>query len=243
MPAKARSKKRLGEKAYQQINERIVTLKLRPGEQIDEVSLERDLSIGRTPIREALQRLAGEKLLDSVPGRGFFVRPISIDDIKELFEALTIFEREAVHLAANRIRKEQLKRLAEVCDRHKNALAKKNLLKLTMLNSEYHRLVYEATQNRFLQTALDGIQRQAERLAYLTYTSGFHPKNLDLFNEKAIRDHENLIESFASKDADRAVKIITAHCRRFFLRICYYLEPRVTPLETFLEDEFNVHNI
>ena len=235
MPPRANSKQRLGEKAYQLIRERIVTVRLRPGEQIDEGALEQQLSIGRTPIREALQRLAGERLLDSVPGRGFFVRAISIDDVKSLFEALTTMERIAVHLAAKRISRDEIRRMAVISDRHKAAMLRQDFLKVNLLNSEFHNTFYAATRNVFLQTALGGIYHQAERLAYLTYTKEAHPQGMEVFNQKAVKDHEALIECFSAGDADRAVTVITAHCRRFFLRICYYMEPKVYPLETFLE--------
>ena len=236
MAPPASSKKRLGEKAYQQIRERIITLRLRPGEQIDEGTMEQLLSIGRTPIREALQRLAGERLIDSVPGRGFFVRSISIDDVKSLFEALTTMERIAVHLAAQRIGKDHLKRLTAASDRHKAAMASQDFFKVTLLNSEFHRAIYAATGNVFLQTALDGIMNQAERLGYLSYTKEAHPQDLEVFNQKAVADHEALIDCFATGDADRAEQIITAHCRRSFLRLCYYMEPKVYPLKRFLDN-------
>ncbi len=243
MPVRGNSKQRLGEKAYQQIRERIITTRLRPGEQIDEGALEQQLSIGRTPIREALQRLAGERLLESVPGRGFFVRPISIDDVKSLFEALTTMERIAAHLAAQRIGKDQLKRLAEVSDRHKAAMARQDFFKVTLFNSEFHHIFYAATGNIFLQTALEGIYHQADRLGFLTYTKEAHPQGMEVFNQKAVEDHESLIECFTVGDAAQAVKIITDHCRRFFLRICYYMEPKVHPIETFLDDDLSMNKV
>jgi DNA-binding GntR family transcriptional regulator len=237
MAPSASSKKRLGEKAYEQIRERIVTLRLRPGEQIDEGALEQQLSIGRTPIREALQRLAGERILDSVPGRGFFVRSISIDDVKSLFEALTTMECIAVHLAAQRIGKDEIRRMVAISDRHKAAMLRHDFLKVNLLNSEFHSSFHAATHNVFLQTALGGIYHQAERLAYLTYTKEAHPQGMEGFNQKAVEDHEALIECFSAGDPGCAVAVITAHCRRFFLRVCHYMEPKIYPLETFLDSD------
>ena len=194
MSARPTSKQRLGEKAYQQIRESIVTLRLRPGEQVDEATLEQRLSIGRTPIREAMQRLVGERLLDAVPGRGFFVTSVSIDDVKGLFEALTTMERISVHLAAQRIGKDEIRRLAAISERHKAAMARHDFLKVNQLNSEFHNTFHAATRNTFLQTALEGIYHQAERLAFLTYTKEAHPQGMDFFNQKAIEDHEALID-------------------------------------------------
>jgi DNA-binding GntR family transcriptional regulator len=83
----------LNETAYQKIKECIVTLKLAPGEQVDEERLAKILAIGRTPIREALFRLIAENLVEVLPGRGFFVREITVGSLKDLFETMLILER------------------------------------------------------------------------------------------------------------------------------------------------------
>ena len=101
----------LNERAYQKINERITTLELRPGSQVDEGSLEELLSIGRTPIREALFRLTADGLVETVPKRGFFVKPITIDDVKSLFEAMIFSERSCAFLSARRVREIQIEEL------------------------------------------------------------------------------------------------------------------------------------
>lgn len=235
MVAKSGSKLSLGEKAYELIREQIITLKLRPGEQIDESRLATLLAIGRTPIREALQRLARDKLLDSVPGRGFSVKSISIDNIKELFEALTILERVAVHLASQRISEKQIQQLSDLHSLHKEAMSKKEFRKVTVFNSKIHRTIYQAVCNDFLQTSLDSIYDQAERLTYLTFTEEADPQGMFGYNEKAVQEHEDLIQYFKTSNSDKAVELITAHSKQFFLRVCHYMEPRINPLETFVD--------
>lgn len=225
---KSNGKIKLSCKAYNEIRQLIVTLYLKPGEQIEEGFLEKKLSIGRTPIREALQRLAVEKLLDLVPGRGFFVRAISIDDVKSLFEAMTALEQIIVRLAAHRIQDNQIKELEGISEKHKEAVHSQDFLKVALLNKDFHRCFCAATGNTFLLAAMDGLNHQSERLAYLTYTKEAHPVGGDDYNSLAIRDHEQLIESFRKNDADTAVAIITEHCRRFFLRVCHYMEPRIS---------------
>ena len=219
---------KLSQKAYDSICQLIVTLQLKPGEQIEEGYLEKKLSIGRTPIREALQRLAMEKLLDLIPGRGFFVRSISIDDVKSLFEAMTALEQIIVRLAAFRIQESQINELQKISNEHKEAIKKKDFLKVSRLNKNFHYCFCVATGNTFLITAMDGLSRQSERIAYLTYTKEAHPSGGDDFNSLAINDHEMLIESFRQGDAEKAVEIITAHCRLFFVRVCHYMEPKIS---------------
>lgn len=220
-------KVRLSSKAYAEIRQLIVSLQLKPGEQIEEGTLEEKLSIGRTPIREALQRLTMEKLLDLIPGRGFLVRPISIDDVKSLFEAMTAFEQIIVQFTAQRIQNSDLEKLERISSNHKDALAKKDFLKVALHNTEFHKTFNEATGNMFLVASMDGLIHQSERLAYLTHTKEAHPTDGVDYDTLAVNDHDNLIISFRKGDGEEAMDIIKAHCHRFFLRVCHYMEPRL----------------
>ena len=112
-----------------------------------------------------------------------------------------------------------------------------------MLNKNFHRCFCVATGNTFLIAAMDGLTHQSERIAYLTYTKEAHPSGGDDFNSLAINDHEMLIESFRQGATEKAVEIITAHCRRFFLRVCDYMEPKIsTGISQLPELLFNISN-
>ena len=90
--SKASSKLPLGITAYNKIYEKIITLKYEPGQNLEEKRLIEELGLGRTPIREALLRLVGEKMVESLPGKGFIVRPITLQNIKATFEMMKILE-------------------------------------------------------------------------------------------------------------------------------------------------------
>src|SRR5438034_11742425 len=90
------------EAAYFLIRDRILSLALPPGSLVHEAQLRQELSIGRTPIREALQRLAHEKLVRSVPNRGTFVTDVNITDLARITEVRVVLEGHAAHLAAGR---------------------------------------------------------------------------------------------------------------------------------------------
>ncbi|UCG04768.1 MAG: GntR family transcriptional regulator, partial [Desulfobacterales bacterium] len=83
----------LREIAYRKMKELIVTLRLGPGDQVDEEWVAEAFSIGRTPIREALFRLNAENLVEVRHGRGFFVRDITLSSLRDLFETMLILER------------------------------------------------------------------------------------------------------------------------------------------------------
>jgi len=90
------------EDAYFKIRDRILCLDMAPGSVVNEARLRAELAIGRTPIREALQRLAHEKLVRSVPHRGTFVTDVNITDLARITEVRVVLEGHAARLAAER---------------------------------------------------------------------------------------------------------------------------------------------
>src|SRR6266704_7108242 len=92
----------LADKAYQAIRELIVSLELAPGAVIDERELMERLEIGRTPVREALRRLAHERLVEVYPRRGMFVTGVDVRELARLSEVRELLEPEAARLAAER---------------------------------------------------------------------------------------------------------------------------------------------
>src|SRR6266853_3042104 len=91
------------EEAYLRIRERIVSLDMPPGSVVNEGRLREELTIGRTPIREALQRLARENLVRSVPHRGTFVTDVNITDLARITEVRVVLESHAARLAAEKL--------------------------------------------------------------------------------------------------------------------------------------------
>ena len=92
----------LSEQAYRAIRDRIVSLELRPGAVINEKELIESLGIGRTPVREALRRLAQEQLVEVYPRRGMFVTTVEIRDLASLCEVRSVLESHAAYLAGRR---------------------------------------------------------------------------------------------------------------------------------------------
>ena len=92
----------MSEQAYQQIRRMIIRLDLAPGAVVREDDLQRQLGIGRTPIREALQRLAREQFVTVVPRRGMFVSRIDVAELSMLYETRAVIEPYAARLACAR---------------------------------------------------------------------------------------------------------------------------------------------
>jgi DNA-binding GntR family transcriptional regulator len=193
----------LADKAYHAIRGLIVSLELAPGALIDERELIERLGIGRTPVREALRRLAQEQLVEVYPRRGMFVTPVDVRALARLSEVRAVLEPEAARLAAER---------ATDADREELALLLSELdaggSELIDLDERIHRAVYRAAHNDLLETTLE----QYYMLALRIWSIG-----LDRAHElaEAVGAHRALLEAIHDGDGDRAAATMRAHVENF----------------------------
>jgi len=144
----------LTERAYRVLEEEIVTLALAPGEVVSEALLSDRLRIGRTPIREALQRLARERLVRIMPRRGIVVAGVDVREQLRLLEVRREVERLMARTAARRADPAQRGRLRAVADAMDRAAADGDETAFLRLDRELNLLVVEATRNEFAAAAM-----------------------------------------------------------------------------------------
>jgi DNA-binding GntR family transcriptional regulator len=181
----------------------IVTLKLAPGSVIDEAQLQEELQLGRTPIREALKRLALESLVSIVPRRGIFVTNIGINDLPRLLEVRLELETLATRLAAQRGTPEHWHRMEQIVI-EPLVSDSENDGDLIRLDEAFHEIIYEAADNRFLHEAITVLLTLNERLWYyfLPDIGGF---------DRTSRDHRIIWESLEAGDGERAAEQMKHH--------------------------------
>ena len=195
------------EEAYLRIRERIVSLDMPPGSVVNESRLREELSIGRTPIREALQRLARENLVRSIPHRGRFVTDVNITDLARITEVRVVLEGHAARLAAERLTgadREALTMLVEVLEEG-HTLAQRELMRL---DQQIHRQIYRAARNPFLEATLEQYFNLSLRLWYLVL-------DREVGLREAIREHVELLRAILSGDAARAEEAMRHHVTGF----------------------------
>src|SRR5438034_1603923 len=197
----------LAERAYHAIREMIVSLELRPGAVIDERRLMDRLGIGRTPTREALRRLAQERLVEVYPRRGMFVTSVEIRDLASLAEVRSVLESHVARLAAERATDEDRSALDKLIDElvHRTDLDARELM---ALDERIHRQVYRAAHNPFLESTLEEYYVLALRIWYLALD-----RTREL--EQAVLGHRELLEAIREGDADRAEETMRRHVLEF----------------------------
>jgi DNA-binding GntR family transcriptional regulator len=146
-PAKAHELASLTEEAYRQLEEMIATLELAPGALISEAELCARLGIGRTPIREAMQRLAREQLLQILPRRGCIVSACRLEDELNVIEVRRPLELLVARTAAQRANPEQRLRFENIANAMADALAADDFDAFARLDAEFNQLCLAACRN------------------------------------------------------------------------------------------------
>src|SRR5437660_6416692 len=195
------------EEAYLRILERIVRLEMAPGSVVNEARLREELRIGRTPIREALQRLARENLVRSIPHRGTFVTDVNITDLARITEVRVVLEAHAARLAAEKLTtadREAIEGLLELL-RPGHATDQRNLMHL---DQQIHRTVYRAARNPFLEATLERYFNLSLRLWYLVLD-----REVGLL--QAVDEHVELLRAILAGDGARADDVMRRHVTGF----------------------------
>jgi DNA-binding GntR family transcriptional regulator len=198
----------ISERAYAQLRDRIVTLRLAPGTVLREDELMTELGIGRTPLREAIKRLALENLVAVQPRSGTYVTSVDASDIVHIAEVRAELEAQAAELAARRMdgvvraRAEAL--LAEVRKLERSADADA----LMQLDEAIHRIAWEGSQNPYLVETLERYFALSLRVWYvvLDRVPGLGA---------AVFDHARLLEAMLDRDAPRARELMREHVIEF----------------------------
>jgi DNA-binding GntR family transcriptional regulator len=196
----------LGDRAYVELRDRIVTLAIPPGAPLDEEALGRALHMGRTPVREAIKRLALENLVCVYPRRGTFATEINITDLAHVSDVRVQLEGHAAYRAAQRLtaaQREELEALltaAERCDGDAGALMR--------LDTDVHRFVYRCAANPYLQETLERYLNLSLRIWYLVL------ERLPHLAER-VHEHGDLLGAISAGEAERARAIAADHVATF----------------------------
>lgn len=198
----------LSEKAYHLLRDRIITLDLPPGATIEERRLMAELGLGRTPIREALRRLADERLVEVVPRRGMFVTHIEIRDLAAISEVRVELEGRAGRLAAERATREQRAAAGLLHDLLTTERPNPDHRELMRLDQRIHRHVHDCAHNAYLAETLDEYLVLSLRLWFLV---------LDRLAAlpQAVAEHRDLLAAVRDGDGDRAEATLRAHVTGF----------------------------
>lgn len=196
------TKKSLRDQAYEELRDRIIDLRLSPGQRLVERDLATELAISRIPLREALQMLEREGLVVIVPRQGAIVAPFTVTDVRDLFDVRESLEVLAARLAAERAEPADLAALHEQLTAARRATARGDQAAIAAANAAFHAVIVEVSGNPLLQSLLRPLESRVRWLVHLTKER--HPGT-------QCDEHEDLYAAIAARDPDGAAEIAYRH--------------------------------
>ncbi|MBM3572438.1 MAG: GntR family transcriptional regulator [Alphaproteobacteria bacterium] len=208
LTSRRRASEPFAEKAYRELRARILDNRMPAGEQVTEEELAAMLDMSRTPTREAILRLANEGLVEIRPRHGMRVKPVSVADMREIYEVLTALESMAAALAAQRANQgDYVERMRAAIRDMDEALERDDRRSWAEADLRFHSLLVEAAGNARIAKLVQTYVGQSHRVRMLTLRLRPKPTTSN-------RDHEAVVNAVAAHDAARARDIHFAHRQR-----------------------------
>lgn len=215
------------EAAVELLRARIMDLTLEPGSRIDERLLVEDFGLGRTPAREALNRLAAEGFVDLRPGRGgAFVAPLGFTEFGELIEAHQFCEA----MLGQRLQLDHpglLADLREIQSRYVAAVTARDFLRITQINVDFHMRFFDTMRNSVIRDFALKVHRLVARVLNYTYRHELpETAHQDEQFRLNLAQHEEIIAAVAEGDAARLAVLLPGHAKFVQFRLTHLLNRR-----------------
>ena len=194
----------LPDRVYAVMKHRILTCTMQPGERIVEKDICAEMAVSRTPLREAINRLALEGLVIVTPFRGYAVAPLTVTAFQELCEVRRIVERDAAALAAKRATPDQMATLTAESVLSYTPGQPETYGAYLRANSRFHRSLVRCTGNALLESMVTSALDRHQRPLYLGLDVGMDA-------EAATRGHREMVDAIEKRDARRAGALMAAH--------------------------------
>lgn len=202
----------LPDQIYGVLKHRILTCAIDPGEKLNENDLAQELAVSRTPLREALNRLALEGLVVLAPYKGYLVRSITVPDILSLSELRIIVESETAALAASRTTPADYDRLVELAKLSYSPGNRETYEDYLQANTVFHVAIARCTGNPRLESLVESVLGQLQRPLYLGLDKGIDA-------QAATKEHLQVLEAIHARNAERARVLMSEQILRAEKRI------------------------
>jgi DNA-binding GntR family transcriptional regulator len=189
---------------FLRLREDILSERLHPGEKLSEQRVCETYKVSRTPVREALSRLAAEGLLEIIPNRGAFVLGFSRSDMDDMFALREIYELQAVRWAIGRITEERLTEIDEIMEFMEFYTMKRDTKKLMEINTNFHQLIYMASECRMLRHILSSYQIY---IRHSRLTKAYSTEELPAI----LAEHRRVATAFRAESAEEGVRAMREH--------------------------------
>ena len=196
--------KPLNKKVFLKLKKAIIRGDYKPGEKLIEEKIAKKMNISRTPVREALQKLAALGFVKVYPNQGIFVNQISLEDLKEVVQIRAILEGFATRIAANLIADEDIKNLEKIIEEMKIYKDKDKFIEYCNSDIAFHHLILNIAKNKRLKDILNNLRDLTISFRIMSFKI---PGNL----EYSLQYHIKIIEALKNRDSKSADLLAQEH--------------------------------
>ncbi len=201
--------------AGEMLKKTILEGRYQPGARLNEAELAASMGVSRSPIREAIQRLAKEGLVKIVPRKGAFVADLTSKEVEELYELREALEIKAAELAAQRISDAEVDQISRLLDRTADAMQRKKYRQYPW-NLDFHRQIARCAKNRYIE---EKIYDTNIHLLLIRHKSGSEIGRA----EKALEEHKKIFEALKQRDVNLAKASMEEHIRFSKMNVTNFL--------------------
>lgn len=205
---------------YAGIRSDILHLRLAPGANLEEASLEKRFGVSRTPVREALIRLASDGLITLLPNRGAQVTQIDISEVPQFFEVMDVCQRMVLRLSAHRRTEDQLDELRDLNKAFAEAAEEDDVVAMSEINHDFHLVTARACGNKYVRAQYEALLSVGLRLARSAFGTAIEqPESEDGYFGDVVDQHAAMIDALLQRDAEAAESLGRQHTDLFRQRI------------------------
>lgn len=212
------SPSRESDRIERELRQLILTLQIEPGLGISESSLIKRYGWGRTPLREAFQRLAEQSLLQVIPRHGVVITPLSVFEFIEVMEAMAMVIGPAASLACKHLTDDELLQLERTIEHSQVADSNRDFVAVATQDYEFHRLLAVATHNRYLSRHLLHLHQLATRFNLASWTR-------DANAEFSLSEHHRILIALHQHDEVEARRMMLEHIENARQRVMGTFQP------------------
>jgi DNA-binding GntR family transcriptional regulator len=182
---------------FDTLRDEVLSGALKPGDMLNTLTLSKRMGVSRTPLREALNRLASIGLVENEPHRGFFVRKLSVDQILEIYYIRAALSGACTRLATRNISTEDIRKLTILCDEMETSLSAQNHKRMLKENFEFHNIIFKAAKAPRLEALV---------VQYFQMSDQYRALALELPGryDEVCMEHREILEALKAGDPARA---------------------------------------
>ena len=196
------------DKVYEKIKSLAIDYHFRPGERINEMELSTQLGVSRTPVREALNRLAKDGFMNLVPNRGFYSRDLTPEGVRELYEVRMVIEQATFHFACLRATDEEIAATTEIWEdvslHQTQQRTAKDWARIAEIDERFHMEIARISKNLRLYEMLDSLNSLSRFFRRIDLETPVRRNN-------AYEEHVEIIAALRLRDVEKGVRLVEQH--------------------------------